>query len=315
MRVTLAAPVLLALVAACAASSSAPGDRAVSTDQPLLGNADGSDGADRACNVVLREVHINQNRGGYEESCPGGGSSCWIVVRGTIDVANAAIQQGAIPMLLWQSGSGAWSAAPAPAVAGGVLGYERHEFALEQGTIDPNQPWPALHVIPYLANVGGRLFDHNRLPGPLDSYALDASDQWSVADDESTCPGGWPQGLATASFQTGWTDSLSGTLVQGGKLTINYDLARTPGCESSTYNGLPAWNTEAYLRFDPDGPVRAKSVRGLQDAQGAWHEELFTVDVPADATRAEVWFETSGEYCATTWDSNWGKNWSFDVAP
>jgi sensor domain CHASE-containing protein len=113
----------------------------------------------------------------------------------------------------------------------------------------------------------------------------------------------------------GWTDSLSGSLVAGGKLTVDYDLARQPQCESSTYNGLPAWNTEAYVRFEPDGVTWSKSVRGAQDAQGRWSRELFTLDVPADATRVSMWFETSGVHCATSWDSNWGSNWSFPVGP
>jgi hypothetical protein len=310
MRVTILA-VLATLSVACSSSTA---DRAAATRQPLLGNPDGSDASDTACNVVLRELHVAENRGAVEQDCPAGGAPCFVVVRGTVDVSNAAIEQGAYPMLLWQAGGGPWNVAPVPTVAGGVVGFERHAFAFDG--FDANQPWPSLQVIPYLVVGGGsRLFDHNQNRDPFANYAFDPNAQLAVQEDAAVCPGAWPAGLATASFAVGWTDALSGTLVQGGKLTVDYDLGRQPQCESSTYNGLPAWNTEAYVRFDTGGATLAKSVRGPQDAQGRWTRELFTVDVPAGAAQVSLWFETSGETCATSWDSNWGANWTFPVQP
>ena len=274
----------------------------------------GGDGADHACNVVLRELHIATNRGAVEQDCPSGGAPCFVVVRGTVDVANAAVAQAARPMLLWRAGSGPWQVAPAPTVAGGTLGYEQHQFAID--AFDASQPWPTVQLIPFLTDgSGARLFDHNHIADPLGSYALDPNAALSQQEDATVCAGAWPQGQATATFQAGWTDALSGALVDQGKLTIAYDLAREPQCEQSTYNGLPAWNTQAYVRFEPSGALAQKSVVGSQDAQGHWSSELFTVDVPAGATRAEVWFHTSGAHCVEGWDSNYGANWTFPVAP
>lgn len=309
MRVTALALVAAAFAAAC---SSPPRDTTSSTGSTLLGNPDGSDAADHGCNVVLREIHIDENGGAVEQDCPGGGPKCFAVVRGTVDVSNAAVSQADGPMLLWRVGGGSWNVARVPAVAGGVLGFERHQFAID--AFDPNQPWPTVQMIPYLVvGSGSRLFDHNQNPAPYDNYVFDPNAQLSQPEDAAVCPGAPAQGQATAAFHTGWTDTLVGRLVPNGKLTVDYDLARAPQCESSNYNGFRAWDTDAFVRFEPSGVTLSKSVVGVQDAEGAWHEELFTVDVPAGATRAEMWFHTSGDQCTDSWDSNYGANWAFPV--
>lgn len=307
MRATLS--ILLAATATACVGGAEPSS---ATSADVL-TPTGGDAADHACNVVLREVHIASNRGAVEQDCPSGGGACFVVVRGTVDVANAEVEHGAYPMLLWRAGDGPWKVARVPTVAGGTLGYEQHQFALD--AFDASQPWPTVQLIPFLSDgSGARLFDHNHVANPLGSYVLDPNAQLAQQEDASVCAGGAPHGLATATFSTGWTDALTGALVAQGKLTIDYDLARTPQCETSTYNGLPAWNTQAFVRFDPSGALFQKSVVGVQDAQG-WHEELFTVDVPAGATRAELWFHSSGDHCIESWDSNYGANWTFDVAP
>jgi hypothetical protein len=305
MRATLS--ILLAATATACVGGAEPSS-GISADVLTPG---GGDAADHACNVVLREVHIASNRGAVEQDCPSGGAPCFVVVRGTVDVANAEVEASAYPMLLWRAGDGPWNVTRVPTVAGGTLGYEQHQFAID--AFDASQPWPTVQLIPFLTDgSGARLFDHNHIANPLDSYALDPDAQLAQVEDASVCAGAAPHGLATVRFSTGWTDALTGALVPEGKLTVDYDLAREPQCEASTYNGLPAWNTEAFVRFDPSGALFQKSVVGAQDAQG-WHPELFTVDVPAGATRAELWFHSSGAHCLESWDSNYGANWTFDV--
>src|SRR5262249_7200697 len=86
-------------------SSSASSERtALSSEGQALGNADGSDGADRACNVILRDVHTNENRGGLETSCDASGT-CWVVWSGDVDISNLAVADGGAPFVRYQSGS------------------------------------------------------------------------------------------------------------------------------------------------------------------------------------------------------------------
>src|SRR5262249_10879003 len=40
----------------------------------------------------------------------------------------------------------------------------------------------------YVATSGGRLFDHNRIPGDTDNYVLAKSASYTVPLDEDTCP-------------------------------------------------------------------------------------------------------------------------------
>jgi hypothetical protein len=121
---------------------------------------------------------------------------------------------------------------------------------------------------------------------------------------------------ATLEFLPGWQERQDGAIVRGGQLVVDYDLARMPGCFSSTYNGLPAWDTLAYAWFTPGGQLVSTSVRGAQDpTTGVWSNRLVTLDVPADADGVQLWFENSGETCSTTWDSNLDQNFGFAVLP
>jgi hypothetical protein len=292
-------------------SSAAPDTSA----RKLLGNPDGSDGADRSCNVILRQAWVNQNRGGYETHCDSN-NVCWIVMRGTIDISQVGNLEGDRPLVMSLSTSdNAWHTTPAVAMDGAPIGYSRWQYELDSNTSTLNGPNQTVQVIPYLqTGTGSRLFDHNRLPGAFDNYVLDPNAIWAIADDETTCGGTWPPGDATAVFSSGWTQQLQGTLVAGGTLNISYDLSRLPQCFGSDYNGLPAWDTLAYVVFHPGGPLLQRSVRGLQDpTTSAWASELFSLDVPGNATGVSMWFYTSGETCEPAWDSNYGQNYLFTI--
>ncbi|MGH7327790.1 MAG: DUF6209 family protein [Polyangiaceae bacterium] len=39
-----------------------------------------------------------------------------------------------------------------------------------------------------------------------------------------------------------------------------------------------------------------------------------TSDIPSDATSVALWFETSGDGCATSWDSDYGQNYVYSIS-
>jgi hypothetical protein len=107
---------------------------------------------------------------------------------------------------------------------------------------------------------------------------------------------------------------MSGALTAGGKLVVDYDLARMPQCEGVTTDGVSAWNTQAYAYFEPGGELIQGTVKGPYDAAaGAWQSQTFATDIPYDARSVALWFETSGDGCTTGWDSVFGQNYDYPV--
>ncbi|GIF15776.1 DUF6209 family protein [Actinoplanes teichomyceticus] len=117
-----------------------------------------------------------------------------------------------------------------------------------------------------------------------------------------------PPVLARATYQADWSETLTGSLRQGGALVIDYDPARLPQCRT-TYRGYPAWQIDAFYRFD-GGPVRSTPVN-----QGAEAIPI-RIDVPANAQQIETWFTIGVPYPPTgcsAYDSDYGKNYTFSI--
>ncbi|HEX7665355.1 MAG TPA: DUF6209 family protein [Polyangiaceae bacterium] len=299
---------LFASVGCSSASSEATGD----TGQASLGTPGGAyDQADHACNVVLRDIDVPENRGGLETTCDS--SHCYLVFEGDLDVSAAAVKDGSRIYVHYQiGGDPTWyDVAAQTTTTGAGEGAQRYSFKIDQHTPLFDQPWPTIQVIPFLITTSNiRLWDHNASDG--NTTLDDATRNYHA--DASVCPAPVPAGNATIHFAQGWTDSVEGTLAQNGKLAIDYDLNRMPQCFSATEDGLPAWNTEAYLRFSPGNQTAQGSVRGTRDPSTlVWSNALFTTDIPADATSVAIWFETSGDGCAVSWDSRYGQNYVYSI--
>jgi Family of unknown function (DUF6209) len=281
----------------------------------VLGTPGVADAADHGCNIVLRDVAAPMNGGGYDTNCVdnAGVSSCWVIFNGDLDVSAEAVSEGDLPYVYYQSGSDpTWYSVPAYETSGGGVGMERFSFSLVTNTEIQGQPFGAIEVIPYLQTVvGTRLFDHNEYAG---NYELDSDDGWAIHPDGSTCYDPPPPATGTISFQTGWTQSMSGALNGGGKLVVDYDLGRMPQCEGVTTDGVSAWNTQAYAYFQPGGELLQGSVKGFYDSvTSSWESQTFATDIPYEATSVAIWFETSGDGCATTWDSDYGQNYNYAI--
>ena len=298
---------------ACSAANdeSIDSSRAASLGTPGIANA-----ADTSCNVVLRDIAVPENRGGVETNCTGSGGSftCWVVFEGDVDVSTAAVSETDTPFVLYQSGSDPtwYQSAAATKVDGAGRGMQRYHFSLTHHTALQDQIYPTIQVIPFLQTIAGtRLFDHNTSSG---NTVLDASNGWSFTSDASTCYAPPPNAVATVWFNTGWSETTAGVFAQGGKLDVEYDLNRMPQCFHASTDGVPAWNTEAYALFSPGNRLVHASVRGSYDATAdKWSNQPFDTDIPSDATSVALWFETSGDGCTTSWDSDYGQNYVYSI--
>lgn len=284
---------------------------------PLLGG-DGHDAADRSCAVALRAVTRGAN------DCSSG--KCWWTFDGVVDVSAQAAAEGAVPAVLYKNGDASgWSVATAVVASGAPSGFVRYAFTLSRDTIGDGMSATAyarasVQLAPYLLTASGaRLFDHNRLPGDFDTYALSQAGGWGVGEAPGVCVGDAVVGRAL-SFQAGFQTSQRGTLVAGEAVTLTYALERLTDCRG-THNGYPAWDLTAYVKANPSGDVQSGTVRGFDAPNGvpsnAGAKSVpLDVTLPAGTTSIEVWFRNwsgAGSSCEV-YDSNYGRNYVFPVA-
>ncbi|HEX4459560.1 MAG TPA: DUF6209 family protein [Polyangia bacterium] len=105
--------------------------------------------------------------------------------------------------------------------------------------------------------------------------------------------------------------SAVGSLTAGGEAIVHYDLARLPTCRATDLQ-VPAWNVIANWRVD----------NGLAVSQSVTTDTSSTTRVGTDITIAvqpghalDLWFYDSDDTACQTWDSNYGRNYSFPIEP
>jgi hypothetical protein len=303
----------LLFVAAC---SSAPRSEPAGTSSAPLTQGDQSD---TSCQVVLRRTNINfESALGPQTDCSSG--TCWVVITVTFDVAMSQSLDQAQAYVLYQGGgqtdAGAtWQqSAPAQPIFGAPEGYRRYQVVLSQNTFTSGPGNTDVALIPFLSEYWGeRLFDHNRVADPLGAYQLTANDNWTISDDGSVCAGAAPASTLTATFATGWSNSSTGSLAANGKLDVSYDVYRLPQTLGCTTDGVDAFATNAYVRFQPSGTVLTELVSGpFNQTTGKYESLPLEFDVPGGTTSASLWFMSSSD-CngGPYWDSNYGANYTF----
>ena len=120
----------------------------------------------------------------------------------------------------------------------------------------------------------------------------------------------------TINFSKDWQENLTGELTPRGKFTINYDESRLT-CFRTSYRGLPSWQIDVGIQFDDNGQVQYKSLRQEQNN----YLSPVEIDIPANAQKVNIWFEnygydpynTSGNNNTRCYDSDYGKNYSFQL--
>jgi hypothetical protein len=303
---------------ACGPESSWQDSTAVQARAPLTGKADSGDKADRTCQVVLRNVSREFGNNSYITRCTGG--VCNWVWQGSVEVAEGV--QGAKVRLLYRLASGGtWWQVDASPVTHGSPGYVRHSFSIHEHLVGPSASAAQLaatrvELMPFIELPDGtRHFDHNRVSGALDNYALEQQKGFGLGDGGACAPV-----FGKVSFFKGWGEHLSGTLRQGGHLVVDYDIDRLTQCRG-THNGHPAWDVIGHVKFAPGGQLVTGSVRTLKSNQGtptneAERKEL-RVKIPAGATSVALWFKNytgAGSSCVA-WDSNLGSNYTYSIMP
>jgi hypothetical protein len=304
----------LILVAGCSTQPAPASTQAALTSAQ---NGAQGDSADSQCDIVLRTAYVTFSSAGPTESCDSSGT-CWVVVNGTVDISTSADQLGATPTMLFRSfDDGQWRSQGMTPIWGAALGFRRYAFSLTQNTFTGADGTGFVNLIPYLATTGGgRIFDHNRVPDPGASYVLSIDNGWSLQDDHVTCQGAAPHGIQTLVFPQGWQNSGYGTFVQSGKLDIQYDIYRFPNDIGCTEDGVKAFDVLAFVQWQPSGAQISERIDGASDPTtnryASWPLEF---DVPADATSASVWFRYSSDCHGNDYDSNFGANYAYGVAP
>lgn len=203
-------------------------------DSPLVGKADGTDAADRDCTVILRHASRIPNGPGFET----GPSRSW-VWSATIDVAASALDENASVHLLYSSNASndpqlgrVWWTVEALPQAGAADGQRRFEARIEHGLFGPGMSGTSLQratldMIPYVARGQRRLFDHNRVAGDLDTYALRSDTGWVVAEAPAMCaPDRGPAwiGNAAVKFERGNSHPCSGArLIADSERAFEYE--------------------------------------------------------------------------------------------
>lgn len=316
----LAALVLAGSLAGCGVGAVDAEDGLGESAEELLikGSADYSDAA---CNVVLRTIAASG------QDCSTG--KCWTAYKGSIDLSKAAAREQKWVGVLYRSSVDnyqTWREAKAVAVAGAPTGMKRYQFTMSQFTFDPGMSGSSIgrtriEVSALFKNSkGGRMFDHNRIPGAFDNYVLEQANGWALADDPAVCypkpttpPA--PPARAEVSFTSTGIEQHA-ALIAGGTLVVQYDPFRLQSCRS-THNGYPGWTIQGTVRFVPGGEtfelgmLSHTTPNGQPGGPAVWLAS--EIKIPAVVSGAEIWFRNSDVSGCVAWDSNNSQNWKFEV--
>jgi hypothetical protein len=281
-----------------------------------------SDSADHSCQVVLRSASLKRDpASGHPVIETDSTGQNWYSFESTVDAATAPLSSGTAVYLLYRaSGDERWHTAPGVTVEGAPQGMRRLAFRLSHSTLmAPSQTTSlpddktALKIIPYLQTSDGRrIFDHNSTSDDSESQELSSANEWRYDGDSQLCPSAG-RGTATLRFLSNWNIEQRGLLHPGQSLFVEYDLTRLPQCQASSYNGLPSWQTEAMIRFYPSGEEISATLNSLQNGKMMPTPARF--EIPNTATHAHLWFKTRGRNCEQSWDSNYGRNYEFNLEP
>ncbi len=131
----------------------------------------------------------------------------------------------------------------------------------------------------------------------------------AAGETEATSSARLATAEATITFRSDWNIVRNGLFIEGGRARIQYDAARLPGCRGDQ-NGKPAWSITGYARVN-DGPVQSFEAGGYSPSNGTQEP---VIQLPA-AGRVAFWFQITNVWGCSAWDSNYGKNFVFEVAP
>lgn len=272
-------------------SDDAGGSRAA--QEPAVGRADSMDDADRACRVVLRD--LGQPLGMPSHYVDG---TNWVVFEGHVDVPSD--EPGTV-FVLYTNGSGTWREVEGTMMGGGVAGFRRYLFVLDEYTVPmgDSTAWRSMRieVVPFLLTPDeSRLFDHNRLPGAFDNYVLTA-DSPAVDEEPGICP----------------NEPMAETdLVDTECLVVLRDLGQPAGMPSYNVDGTNWVVFEGHVDVASDEPGTLFVL--YRNGSGAWREVEGTMMGGGAPGFRRYLFVLDG-YTVPMGDSRAWQSMSIEVAP
>ena len=111
---------------------------------------------------------------------------------------------------------------------------------------------------------------------------------------------------ATITFGDDFSETVSGDLAAGGEVQVNYDADRLTDCRG-TQGGIDQWAITGWWRVD-GGESHALAVAGLNSSGSAPVFQL-----PNVIGELEMWFQNNNKWGCNAYDSNWSKNYKFDI--
>jgi hypothetical protein len=120
---------------------------------------------------------------------------------------------------------------------------------------------------------------------------------------------------ATMAFTAGWMQSAT-PLLAGEQVSVSYDPARLATCRGNVGGGSgPGWSIDGFysvngIAFEQAVPIAGASLANLHLPAGTLPS--FTLPFAGDL---QIWFENSDAFGCNAWDSDYGANYHFTVAP
>ncbi len=113
----------------------------------------------------------------------------------------------------------------------------------------------------------------------------------------------------TIAFNADFTQTLTGKLLAGSPVRVQYSLDRVTDCRGES-NGSDVWGAAGYAQFDSGEQVSFEVSR-----LNAGHTVPVDSDVqlPAAATSVAFWFTSNNEWGCIAYDSNYGANYNFSI--
>ena len=130
----------------------------------------------------------------------------------------------------------------------------------------------------------------------------------TTGDEQNASEGDDARGEASAAvieFDAAWNETVDGDLVEGGTVVLDYDDERLAQCKA-TQGGIPQYAVTAHYLLG-DGEEEMVVVAGLNATDEP------TIEL-TEAGTLEVWFEVTSRHGCHEWDSNFGDNYTFEVA-
>jgi hypothetical protein len=119
-------------------------------------------------------------------------------------------------------------------------------------------------------------------------------------------------GGLTLTFHDDWRIEQSGPLIAGSPVHVRYAKRRLlSGSDLSTV-GPHSFNLTGYSRIN-GGEATPFDLGGRSSPSQGFAEH--NIVLPKDARRLEMWFSRGGLYGSPRYDSDFGKNYLFDVLP